>query len=215
MTVGTAPQAFSTPICRRSPTTSRKPLPRSIPAYGRRSARPPSRMGPFGPEVLSYHLVRSVLRDTRFQIPPGMNFRSRASRQGPLWDKVVNSLLCLEGDAHHRLRSLTSKAFTPASDPAPARHHGRRDERAGRSGRRRGPLRRRHRHRAPLSRPDHLRAARRAPRGLATVFRCGRTTSSRPSPSLSTSAKSSPSSCARGESSTTTSTTWWPGAGTA
>jgi cytochrome P450 len=30
-----------------------------------------------------------------------------------LWDKVVNSLLCLEGDAHHRLRSLTSKAFTP------------------------------------------------------------------------------------------------------
>ncbi len=32
---------------------------------------------------------------------------------GPLWDKVVNSLLCLEGDAHHRLRSLTSKAFTP------------------------------------------------------------------------------------------------------
>ena len=26
---------------------------------------------------------------------------------------MVDSLLCLEGDAHHRLRSLTSKAFTP------------------------------------------------------------------------------------------------------
>ena len=26
---------------------------------------------------------------------------------------MANSLLCLEGDAHHRLRSLCSKAFTP------------------------------------------------------------------------------------------------------
>jgi len=32
---------------------------------------------------------------------------------GPLWDKIVNSLLCLEGGAHRRLRSLVSKAFTP------------------------------------------------------------------------------------------------------
>src|SRR5271157_4527207 len=70
-------------------------------------------MGPFGPEVLSYHLVRSVLRDTRFQIPPGINLLAQGVTSGPLWDKMVNSLLCLEGDAHHRLRSLTSKAFTP------------------------------------------------------------------------------------------------------
>ena len=60
------------------------------------------------------------------------------------------------------------------SDPAPARHHGRRDERSGRSSRRRGPLRRRHRPCAPLSRPDHLRVARRAPRGLETVLVVGR-----------------------------------------
>jgi len=70
-------------------------------------------LGPYGPEVLSYHLVRSVLRDTRFQIPPGINLLAQGVTSGPLWDKVVNSLLCLEGDAHHRLRSLTSKAFTP------------------------------------------------------------------------------------------------------
>ena len=70
-------------------------------------------LGPFGPEVLSYHLVRSVLRDARFQIPPGINLLVQGVTSGPLWDKVVNSLLCLEGDAHHRLRSLTSKAFTP------------------------------------------------------------------------------------------------------
>ena len=73
----------------------------------------PIAIGPFGPEVLSYQLVRSVLRDTRFQIPPGMNLLVQGITSGPLWDKVVNSLLCLEGDAHHRLRSLCSKAFTP------------------------------------------------------------------------------------------------------
>ena len=63
--------------------------------------------------MLSYQFVRSVLRDTRFQIPPGMNLLVQGITSGPLWDKVVNSLLCLEGDAHHRLRSLCSKAFTP------------------------------------------------------------------------------------------------------
>jgi len=73
----------------------------------------PVALGPFGPEVLSYSTVRSVLRDTRFQIPPGINLLVQGITSGPLWDKVVNSLLCLEGDAHHRLRSLTSKAFTP------------------------------------------------------------------------------------------------------
>jgi cytochrome P450 len=73
----------------------------------------PVALGPHGPEVLSYHLVRSVLRDPRFQIPPGINMLVQGITSGPLWDKVVNSLLCLEGDAHHRLRSLTSKAFTP------------------------------------------------------------------------------------------------------
>jgi cytochrome P450 len=73
----------------------------------------PVAMGPHGPEALSYQLVRSVLRDTRFQIPPGLNLLAQGISSGPLWDKVVNSLLGLEGDAHHRLRSLTSKAFTP------------------------------------------------------------------------------------------------------
>src|SRR6201985_147983 len=73
----------------------------------------PIALGPHGPEVLSYHLVRAVLRDTRYQIPPGISLLAQGVTSGPLWDKVVNSLLCLEGDAHHRLRSLTSKAFTP------------------------------------------------------------------------------------------------------
>ena len=73
----------------------------------------PIALGPHGPEVLSYHLVRAVLRDTRFQIPPGISLLAQGVTSGPLWEKVVNSLLCLEGNAHHRLRSLCSKAFTP------------------------------------------------------------------------------------------------------
>jgi cytochrome P450 len=73
----------------------------------------PIALGPYGPEVLSYELVRTVLRDTRFQIPPGLSLMVQGITSGPLWDKIVNSLLCLEGGAHHRLRSLVSRAFTP------------------------------------------------------------------------------------------------------
>ena len=73
----------------------------------------PIALGPHGPEVLSYELVRAVLRDTRFQIPPGISLAVQGISSGPLWDKVVSSLLCLEGAEHHRLRSLVSKAFTP------------------------------------------------------------------------------------------------------
>jgi cytochrome P450 len=70
-------------------------------------------IGPFGPEILSYELVRAVLRDARFRIPPGINLIAHGISSGPLWEKLVNSLLCLEGDPHRRLRSLVSKAFTP------------------------------------------------------------------------------------------------------
>jgi cytochrome P450 len=70
-------------------------------------------IGPFGPEVLSYHLVRAILRDKRFQVPQGIVLQAQGVTSGPLWDKVITSLLCLEGDAHQRLRGLCAKAFTP------------------------------------------------------------------------------------------------------
>ncbi|MGB9303398.1 MAG: cytochrome P450 [Mycobacterium sp.] len=98
------------------PTLSYDPAETPADVYPRlreAQSRAPIALGPYGPEVLSYHLVRTVLRDNRFQIPPGINLLSQGMTSGPLWDKVVNSLLCLEGDAHHRLRSLCSKAFTP------------------------------------------------------------------------------------------------------
>lgn len=82
-------------------------------------------IGPFGPEILSHELVRTVLRDPRFRIPPGINLTTQGITSGPLWDKLVNSLLCLEGEAHRRLRSLVSKAFTPR---ASARLHDTIDE---------------------------------------------------------------------------------------
>jgi cytochrome P450 len=73
----------------------------------------PVAIGPLGPEVLSYHLVRAVLRDDRFQPPPGIVLQAQGVTSGPLWDKVINSLLCVEGETHRRLRGLCSKAFTP------------------------------------------------------------------------------------------------------
>jgi cytochrome P450 len=73
----------------------------------------PIALGPFGPEVLSYELVRTVLRDSRFQIPPGLNLAVQGITSGPLWDKIVNSLLGLEGPEHQRVRGVVSKAFTP------------------------------------------------------------------------------------------------------
>ncbi len=174
----------------------------------------PIALGPYGPEVLSYRLVRSVLRDTRFQIPPGINLFVQGITSGPLWDKVVNSLLCLEGDAHHRLRGLTSKAFTPRAtlrlhdtmadlmnelvdQVADAGHCDVVTDIA-----------------RPYPSPSSARYLVH-PARIGNSFRCGPTRSSKPSVSMSISANSSPASCARGASSMTMSTTWSPAAGTA
>jgi cytochrome P450 len=73
----------------------------------------PIALGPFGPEVVSHELVRTVLRDSRFQIPPGLSLALHGITSGPLWDKIVNSLLGMEGRQHQRVRSVVSKAFTP------------------------------------------------------------------------------------------------------
>lgn len=113
MTVGTTPPSVfdaDLPVLSYDPTEAPAVVYPRIQAAQREA---PVALGPFGPEILSYRLVRSVLRDSRFQIPPGLNLVVQGINSGPLWDKVMNSLLCLEGDAHHRLRSLTSKAFTP------------------------------------------------------------------------------------------------------
>jgi len=73
----------------------------------------PIALGPYGPEVLSYDLVRTVLRDSRFVIPKGIGLVVQGIRSGPVWDRVTKLLLNLDGAEHQRLRRLVAKAFTP------------------------------------------------------------------------------------------------------
>lgn len=73
----------------------------------------PIAMGPHGPEVLTYDLVRTVLRDNRFAMPQGLTLAAQGITSGELWDIVVKGLLSLNGEDHQRQRRLVSKAFTP------------------------------------------------------------------------------------------------------
>jgi cytochrome P450 len=75
--------------------------------------RAPIAIGTHGPEILSYELVRAVLRDPRFRMPKGMFLAGQGITSGAIWDRVTASLISLDGDEHHRLRRLVSKAFTP------------------------------------------------------------------------------------------------------
>ncbi len=80
----------------------------------------PIALGPIGPEVLSYELARTVLRDPQFVVPTGIHLSAHGITSGPLWDRVTRSILNMEGEEHRRLRSLVSRAFTPR---ATARMH--------------------------------------------------------------------------------------------
>jgi cytochrome P450 len=73
----------------------------------------PIAKGPHGPEVLTYELVRTVLRDDRFVMPKGLSLAAQGITSGELWDISVKGLLSLDGAEHHRQRRLVSKAFTP------------------------------------------------------------------------------------------------------
>jgi cytochrome P450 len=75
--------------------------------------RAPIAIGTHGPEILRYELVRTVLRDPRFRMPKGMFLAGQGITSGAIWDRITASLISLDGDAHHRLRRLVSKAFTP------------------------------------------------------------------------------------------------------
>ncbi|MDT5017580.1 MAG: hypothetical protein QOD39_3740, partial [Mycobacterium sp.] len=80
---------------------------------GQAMAQGPVAMGPRGPEVLGYDLVRTTLRDPRLVPPPGLGLEAQGISSGPLWDRVTASLLSINGEDHARLRRLVSKAFTP------------------------------------------------------------------------------------------------------
>lgn len=80
-------------------------------AAARRQA--PIAMGPFGPELLTYDLVRLALRDSRFAMPQANGMAMQGITAGPLWDKVAALIVGLDGADHRRLRRLVSRAFTP------------------------------------------------------------------------------------------------------
>jgi cytochrome P450 len=80
---------------------------------GRARERTPVVLGPYGPEALSYDAVRTVLRDPRFMMPRGLNLVVQGITSGPVWDRVCNLLISLEGAQHQRLRRLVSRAFSP------------------------------------------------------------------------------------------------------
>jgi cytochrome P450 len=75
----------------------------------------PIALGPHGPEVLSYELVRIVLRDPRLCMPKGLVLAAQGITSGRLWDKATTGLLSLDGADHNRLRRLVCKAFTARS----------------------------------------------------------------------------------------------------
>jgi hypothetical protein len=83
----------------------------------------PIAMGPFGPEILSQELARFVLRDRRFQMPPGLNLAMQGITSGPLWDKVVNSLIganLARVELAEALKAVTGRIACPRrTGPAP------------------------------------------------------------------------------------------------
>jgi cytochrome P450 len=73
----------------------------------------PIAFGPYGPELLDYELVRTMLRDSRFVMSKGIGLVVQGISSGPVWDRVGKLLISLDGAEHHRLRRLVARAFTP------------------------------------------------------------------------------------------------------
>jgi cytochrome P450 len=80
-------------------------------ADARRQA--PIALGALGPEVLTYDLVRTVLRDPRFAAAHRPAVEAQGVIAGPLWERITNLILSIDGERHLRQRRLVAKAFTP------------------------------------------------------------------------------------------------------
>ncbi|BBY45526.1 cytochrome P450 [Mycolicibacterium celeriflavum] len=116
MTIDTTRSTFPSVFDAELPSLTYDDTPKPEDAHRRiRQARQqaPIALGPHGPELLTYDLVRTVLRDSRFAMPQGLGLEAQGITSGPLWDKTITGILSLDGAEHHRLRRLVSKAFTP------------------------------------------------------------------------------------------------------
>jgi cytochrome P450 len=75
--------------------------------------RAPIGFGPYGPELLDYELVRTMLRDSRFVMPKGIGLVVQGITSGPVWDRIGSLLIGVDPVEHQRLRRLVARAFTP------------------------------------------------------------------------------------------------------
>ena len=82
--------------------------------FAQARANAPLAKGLFGPIAIHHRDVTDLLRDRRLR-GPGMDFaRLSGMPEGSrAWNRQREILLFMEGDDHHRLRRLVSKAFTP------------------------------------------------------------------------------------------------------
>ena len=82
--------------------------------YAEARAAAPLAKGVFGPLVIHHRDVTDLLRDRRLR-GPGMDFAriSGIPEGSRAWKRQEQILLFMEGEDHHRLRRLVSKAFTP------------------------------------------------------------------------------------------------------
>jgi cytochrome P450 len=82
--------------------------------FAQTRATAPLAKGVFGPLAIHHRDVVELLRDRRLR-GPGMDFArlSGIPEGSRAWQRQAQILLFMEGDDHHRLRRLVSKAFTP------------------------------------------------------------------------------------------------------
>ena len=70
------------PDCRSS-TTSMPSPDEAHEIIGQAQRQAPIALGPHGPELLTYDLVRAVLRDPRFRMPQGSSLAAQGITQRP------------------------------------------------------------------------------------------------------------------------------------
>jgi cytochrome P450 len=70
---------------------------------------------PVGIVVLTHEAVRELVLDRRWHELGAEGLRMAGIESGPLWDWFHQIMSTQEGEPHHRLRRLVSKAFTPRS----------------------------------------------------------------------------------------------------
>ena len=122
-TVSTESWMFSTPRSARRILDARNSDDAAKRA-GRLKRRQPSQWF-FGPEILRYDLVRSVLCDARFRTPPGLGLELQGITSGPLWERVGETILGRTVSTITGCASL-SRRCSHARRRAPACRHRRR-----------------------------------------------------------------------------------------